>query len=344
MQLFNQNYRDNSKADFLAFRNRKREIDEAFNDDVPFLESELLEPANKAKRIAKQNMNYVLYPQVFKPWRADAQEREIEAAKTNLRQALHCLSNNDSRIKIRKDDLIPFDVTTHSGLKVPVFLVRQDKPTRKTRFFFHGNAGGIGTFLRERTPDAINALLKGCNIVTWTYPGYSNLEGVPTQRKMVEVSREVISYVTKKLGLNPKDSVFHGHSLGCGVLLNVAASEDLKGFPRKIVAHAPFHSVRSMAADVLKLPKLLMPQLRHLLLNYFNNSEAVKRISEFPKSDRPDFVFFHSPEDTIIKAKESVALSNEAKALGLNSRWLPLNQIKEHSGDLKDLPFKRFKT
>ena len=113
------------------------------------------------------------------------------------------------------------------------------KPGQPTLLYFHGNAGSLET-RRERIR---KYMARGIGLFMMTYRGFGGSSGKPSEA--ANVADALLAYDTLAgLGVEPKDIVVYGESLGTGVAVQVAAARPVGG----LVLDAPYTSMVDLAA------------------------------------------------------------------------------------------------
>lgn len=95
----------------------------------------------------------------------------------------------------------------------------------KTVFYFHGNAedlGDIAFVLR-------NYRLQGVNVLSFDYRGYGLSDGTPTERSAYADAETVLAHAEAEWGVDVRNVVLHGRSLGGGVAMELATREAVAG-------------------------------------------------------------------------------------------------------------------
>lgn len=83
----------------------------------------------------------------------------------------------------------------------------------KTILFSHGNGGNLAT----RT-GLVSALLEtGASVFIYDYQGYGRSEGSPNVKRICQDGLSAYRFLTKEVGLDSRDIVNYGESLGSGV-------------------------------------------------------------------------------------------------------------------------------
>ena len=111
--------------------------------------------------------------------------------------------------------------------------------------YFHGNAGHIG----DRGSKVRPYVEAGYGVMLVGYRGYGGNPGSPTEEGLYEDAEAALSSL-KELGIDPKDWVLYGESLGSGVAVEMALRYAGAGTPvRAVVLEAPFTSMVDAAAN-----------------------------------------------------------------------------------------------
>lgn len=112
------------------------------------------------------------------------------------------------------------------------------KENKPTIVFFHGNGDSIGNLVSIAQIYA----LQGYGFVITEYRGYSGFKGLPTEEGLYDDGRAFVKALQDK-GVDLKDIVLFGHSLGSGVAVQLATELDV----RAVMLLAPLLSVGDMA-------------------------------------------------------------------------------------------------
>lgn len=160
--------------------------------------------------------------------------------------------------------------------------------------FFHGNGVNIKGF----APKAQFYTDKGYGGFICEYRGFGGRSGKPTEQGLFNDAEACVSALKEK-GYNSRDLVYHGESLGTGVVVHLSLGHP----PRGIVLETPYSSVLDLAKtnygwypvdwmledkfdSISKIGKIKVP-----LLVVHGKSDAVIPYSEgqrlFDKANRP---------------------------------------------------------
>jgi fermentation-respiration switch protein FrsA (DUF1100 family) len=110
---------------------------------------------------------------------------------------------------------------------------------RPTLLYFHGNAGNLA----NRSERVRKYTTRGIGVFMLSYRGYSGSTGTPTERNNIADARLAYEALLAD-GVDPRDIVLYGESLGSGVAVQLAAEKPVGG----IVLDAPYTSIVDVAA------------------------------------------------------------------------------------------------
>jgi len=160
--------------------------------------------------------------------------------------------------------------------------------------FFHGNAEDIGnaaTFTRKLAVD-----LK-TNVLSVEYPGYGVYEGETSAKAINEDAEIIFDFLTAEVGINPKNIIVFGRSIGSGPATHLAANRK----PGALILMSPYTSIKAVVKDIAG----------GLLSVLF--AERFSNIEEIQKAECPCF-FLHGRKDRVIPWEHSKALYEKCKA------------------------------
>jgi fermentation-respiration switch protein FrsA (DUF1100 family) len=167
------------------------------------------------------------------------------------------------------------------GVRIHGWIVEpKENPVRASVIFFHGNGGNISYSMETA---ALFANL-GFRAFMVDYRGYGRSDGRPGEKGLYADAEGALAFFCGEYGLEPRDVVYIGRSLGGGVALELA----LRRPPAALVLESPFTSIRDMAGAV----RFILP-LQILLVDRFDN------LAKMPRLAVPLLVV-HSPEDEIV--------------------------------------------
>jgi hypothetical protein len=129
--------------------------------------------------------------------------------------------------------------TGEDGTKLHGWYVEHDEP-RAVVLFAHGNAGNV-THRAERLR---NLHRHGMSVLVFDYRGFGRSEGAADARNILTDARAARAWLAQRAGIDPRDIVLWGESLGGGVAVDLAAKEGARG----LVLESTFNSLPEIAA------------------------------------------------------------------------------------------------
>lgn len=154
-------------------------------------------------------------------------------------------------------------VRTQDGIDLKAWYA----PATRKRFtivFFHGNADGLGTAAQIADP----YIAAGYGFLLAEYRGYSGLPGKPTETGLYNDARAYLQDLISR-GIESKQLILYGHSLGTGVAVQMASEFHVGG----LMLLAPYLSIPKLAqVDFPFFPSSL------LALDRFDNERKIKFI------------------------------------------------------------------
>ena len=170
-------------------------------------------------------------------------------------------------------------ITTSDHVRIQGWFV----PAREAKgvlLFFHGNAGNISHRL-----DSLAIFHRlGLSTLIIDYRGYGESEGRISEQGTYLDAQASWRYLTETKGIDPKEIVIFGRSLGGAVAAELAA----RTRPAGLIMESVFSSVPDMAAGIYPLfPVRLLARYEYDVKN------AVRRIT-------CPVLVIHSPDDEII--------------------------------------------
>ena len=137
------------------------------------------------------------------------------------------------------NDKINFDyqeifIETDKNIKLKSWFINKDLKRFKTLVFFHGNAGNLLNRVHK-----LNELSKlDLNILLISWRSFSGNKGKPTEENLYYDAKQIVKWL-KTQGLDNKDIVLYGESLGTGVAIELASKNNFGG----IILESPFTSM-----------------------------------------------------------------------------------------------------
>lgn len=150
----------------------------------------------------------------------------------------------------------------------------------KVLLFFHGNAGNISQ--RRDSIEIFHRL--GLGVFILDYRGYGQSQGSPDEQGLYRDARAAWGYLTQERGIERRDIIVFGRSLGGAVATQLAAEVQ----PEALIVESVFSSARDMAKRIFPLLSRLM------VMRYrFDVARQMRQV-------KGRILVAHSPEDEII--------------------------------------------
>ena len=186
-------------------------------------------------------------------------------------------------------------IPTPTGIKIKGWFHKKDLNQKKTLVFFHGNAGDLSNRIHKLN------LIKNfdINFLIVAYRGFSGNEGNPTEAGLYQDARDALKWLNKQ-GVEDKQIIIYGESLGTGVSAEVAQNKNFAG----IILESPFTSM----VDAGKHYYFYLP-VSFLLKDRY---ETVKKL----KNIKAPILIMHGEKDKIVPfkmGKKVVLEANEPK-------------------------------
>ena len=189
--------------------------------------------------------------------------------------------NNYSGDKI-KVDIEEVQIKTSDNINLLGWFHKKDLNKFKTIVYFHGNAGKLENRIHKlnhfKDMD-INFL-----IISWR--GFSENSGKPTEQGLYKDGKSAIDWL-KNMGLDDKDIILYGESLGTGIAIEIAQNKNFAG----LILETPFTSMIDAAKNVYPYIPVGL-----LLKDRYENDKKIKNIN-IP------LLVMHGEEDQIIPYK-----------------------------------------
>lgn len=166
------------------------------------------------------------------------------------------------------------------GIRLHAWHLPRRDPTAFV-LHIHGNAGNLShraycaRELQQRC---------GASVMLFDYRGYGRSEGTPTIEGLLRDARAARAYLAQRAGIDERQIVLVGESLGGAVAVDLAASDGA----RALVLESTFSSLRDVAST--QYPEFLVSMMVADKLN------SAARISDY----RGPLLQFHGDCDTVI--------------------------------------------
>jgi len=186
-------------------------------------------------------------------------------------------------------------ITTTDKIDLIGWFYNQDLEKFKTILFFHGNAGS----LENRTYKLNHFKDLNVNFLIIAWRGFSGNKGKPNEMGLYEDAESAIKWL-KMMGVNEKNIILYGESLGTGVAVQVAQNKNYAG----VILESPFTSMVNMGKKYYPFFPVSL-----LLKDKFESYKKIKKVS-IP------VLVMHGKLDAIVPfamGKKMYELANEPK-------------------------------
>ena len=161
----------------------------------------------------------------------------------------------------------------------------------KTILFFHGNAGKLDNRIYK-----LNEFEKmDVNYLIFAYRGFSGNKGKPSEKNLYYDAKQTIDWL-KAQGLNNKNIILYGESLGTGVVTELASKNNFGG----IILESPFTSM----VDTAKIYYPYLP-VNLLLKDRYDSKSKIKNI-------KTPILIMHGKMDNIVPQRMGLELFERA--------------------------------
>ena len=186
-------------------------------------------------------------------------------------------------------------ITTKDKINLVAWFYNKNLEKFKTVLFFHGNAGS----LENRTYKLNHFKDLNVNFLIIAWRGFNGNKGKPSETGLYEDAESAIKWLKMK-GVNEKNIILYGESLGTGVAVEVAQNKNYAG----IILESPFTSMVNMGKKHYPLFPI------HLLLkDKFESYKKIKNVSA-------PLLILHGKKDKIVPfamGKKMYERANEPK-------------------------------
>ena len=186
----------------------------------------------------------------------------------------------------------------------------------KTILFFHGNAGKLDNRVYK-----LNELSKlNINYLIIAYRGFSGNTGSPSENGLYEDANSAKVWLNKN-GVNDKDIIIYGESLGTAVAIDLASRYKFSG----IILESPFTSMLELAQKYypiipvklilkdryeskkklndIKSPVLVMHGRNDNIVPFYMGQQIYEALSE------PKFAYFNDQDDHMMEYNKELISS-----------------------------------
>lgn len=228
---------------------------------------------------------------------------------TELEPVIPALKDKIEVVKIKSTD----DTTLNCWHIEP----KEGKPTI---LFCHGNKvnitqkQNIAKFLSDN----------GYGVLMADYRGYGSNPGTPTEKGLYDDTTASLKFLNEEKGIETKDLYIWGHSLGGGIVSELASKNQFKG----VILDSTFTNIVDMTKDtIIKILEAKDPPMKKMLIKMVQSlpksvfaaiNTKFDNIKKVDKINSPLLVI-HSKVDEVIpyKMSEQLASKNEGSKLVL---------------------------
>ena len=186
-------------------------------------------------------------------------------------------------------------IKTQDNIELLSWHHKKNLEKYKTILFLHGNAGSL-----ENRIHKINHFKDiNINFLIIAWRGFNDNKGEPTEKGLYEDARSAVRWLNSK-GVNVKNIIIYGESLGTGVAIEIAQNKSFAG----IILESPFTSMIDVAKD--KYPYL---PVKLLLKDKYESDKKIKNINS-------PILIMHGKVDNIVPfymGRKMYDLANEPK-------------------------------
>jgi fermentation-respiration switch protein FrsA (DUF1100 family) len=217
------------------------------------------------------------------------------------------------------------NIRTSDNINLVGWFHNKSLDNYKTILYFHGNAGKLENRIYKL--NHFKDLDVNFLIIAWR--GFSGNNGKPTEQGLYEDGKSAINWLAKK-GINEKNLILYGESLGTGVATHLAQKKNYAG----IILETPFTSM----IDAAKTFYPYIP-VNLLLKDKFENYKKVRNINSpilvmhgeldqivpfsmgkkiYQIANNPKYSYFTKYDDHMMEYDESLVLALKSFVKSLN--------------------------
>ena len=156
-------------------------------------------------------------------------------------------------------------IKTSDNLNLLGWFHKKDLKKFKTIVYFHGNAGN----LENRIHKLNHFKDMDVNFLIISWRGFSGNSGKPSEQGLYKDGRSAIDWL-KKMGLDEKDIILYGESLGTGIATEISQNNNFAG----LVLETPFTSMIEAAKNFYPYIPVSL-----LLKDKYDNHNKIKNIN-----------------------------------------------------------------
>ena len=191
----------------------------------------------------------------------------------------HPNENNYSRDKISVD-IKKVKIPTSDNIELLGWYHEKNLKDYKTLVYFHGNAGS----LENRIHKLNHFQNMNINFLIIAWRGFNGNKGKPSERGLYVDGKSAIDWLKKK-GVDEKNLILYGESLGTGVATHLAQNKNYAG----VILETPFTSMLDSAKNFYpyipinlllkdKFENLNMPRKSDLCYATTNRQSAIQDV------------------------------------------------------------------
>jgi len=182
-------------------------------------------------------------------------------------------------------------IETDENIKLKSWFIEKDLKKFKTILLFHGNVGNL--FNRVYKLNELNKLDLNILLISWR--GFSGNKGKPTEKNLYHDAGEAVKWLNR-LGINNKNIILYGESLGTGVATELGKKNIFGG----IILESPFTSI-AKAAEIY-YPYI---PINLVLKDRYDSIEKIQSITV-------PILIMHGKKDNIVPQKMGLELFEKA--------------------------------
>jgi uncharacterized protein len=236
----------------------------------------------------------------------------------------HPNENNYTGDKILVD-IEKVKIQTSDDIELVGWYHEKNLKDKKTLIYFHGNAGS----LENRIHKLNHFQDMNINFLIIAWRGFNGNKGNPSEKGLYMDGKSAIDWLIKK-GVDEKNLILYGESLGTGVATHLAQNKNYAG----VILETPFTSL----IDAAKKFYPYIP-VNLLLKDKFENYKKVKNINSpilimhgevdqivpfsmgkkiYQMANQPKFSYFTKYDDHMMEYDESLVLALKSFVKSLN--------------------------
>ncbi len=218
-----------------------------------------------------------------------------------------CTATESVKIKNAREIKIPSEGVNLQCIYSPA------APGKPTVLFCHGN----GTNIYETQEVGIHYANKGIGVLMLEYPGYGRTSGWATEQNLYQSAKDGIKFLNSQ-GVENKDIIAHGHSLG-GPVAAYAAAQNTQNPLKALILDSTMPNTTKLVEDWINRGTIVIggptpgPKLYEKLCNDFENAlfPTEKYLAALP--EKTAVMVIHSANDEVIDEEIGKMLIDRAK-------------------------------